>query len=57
MTGVQTCALPISIDDPKICLLVVVDNPANGASGSLSAGPAAKEILENTLKYMLVKPK
>ena len=45
------------IDDPKICLLVVVDNPANGASGSLSAGPAAKEILENTLKYMLVKPK
>ena len=45
------------IDDPKICLLVVVDNPANGASRSLSAGPAAKEILENTLKYMLVKPK
>ncbi|GAB6084918.1 penicillin-binding transpeptidase domain-containing protein [Alkaliphilus crotonatoxidans] len=45
------------IDDPKLAILVVVDEP-NGAShfGSTTAAPAAKEILEETLRYLDIQP-
>lgn len=48
------CVAPI--DDPKITLLVVVDTPRGQTYGSVVAAPAAKNILENVLRYMAVSP-
>ncbi len=48
------CIAPI--DDPKITLLVVVDSPRGQTYGSVVAAPAAKNILENVLRYMAVSP-
>lgn len=44
-------------DDPQIAILVVVDEP-NGIShfGSTTAAPAAKEIMEETLRYLDIQP-
>lgn len=45
-------------DDPKIAVLVVIDEPSNGAYyGGMIAAPVAAEIVENTLKYLNVEPK
>lgn len=46
------CIAPI--DDPKLTLLVVVDSPRGETYGSVVAAPAAKNILENVLRYMSV---
>lgn len=45
-------------DDPKVAVLVVVDEPG-GASyyGGSTAAPTASEVVEETLKYLDVKPK
>jgi len=48
------CIAPI--DDPKVTLLVVVDSPRGETYGSVVAAPAAKNILENVLRYMAVSP-
>lgn len=40
------------IEDPKITVLVVVDEPQEVYYGSLVAAPYAKNIIEKTLKYM-----
>lgn len=44
------------MDDPKVSVLLIVDNPKGEKSGSLTATPGVKDILENTLRYMKVKP-
>lgn len=46
------------IDDPKLAILVVIDEP-NGLShfGSITATPVAKEILEESLRYLEIRPK
>ncbi|WP_279237096.1 PASTA domain-containing penicillin-binding protein [Alkaliphilus serpentinus] len=46
------------MDDPKLAVLIIVDEP-NGLShfGSITAAPVAKEILEESLRYLEVKPK
>ena len=46
------CIAPI--DDPKLTLLVIVDSPRGETYGSVVAAPAAKNILENVLRYMSV---
>lgn len=38
-------------DDPEVALLVVVEKPKGAEFGSTSAGPAWKEIMEETLRY------
>ncbi|MBR3182980.1 MAG: PASTA domain-containing protein [Firmicutes bacterium] len=48
------CIAPI--DDPKVTLLVVVDSPRGETYGSVVAAPAAKNILENVLRYMSLSP-
>ena len=48
------CIAPI--EDPRITLLVVVDSPRGETYGSVVAAPAAKNILENVLRYMAVSP-
>jgi stage V sporulation protein D (sporulation-specific penicillin-binding protein) len=48
------CMAPM--DNPKIAVLVVVDNPKGNFYGAQTAGPPAKEILEKSLVYLNVKP-
>lgn len=40
------------IDNPKITVLVIVDNPSGTYWGSTVAAPAAKKIFEGTLEYL-----
>ena len=46
--------------DPKVCILVTVRDPdrslGHGYTGGAVAAPVAKEILEQTLTYMMVPP-
>ena len=44
------------IEDPKVSILLIVDNPKEQKAGSLTAAPGVKEILVNTLRYMQIKP-
>jgi stage V sporulation protein D (sporulation-specific penicillin-binding protein) len=44
------------VDDPEIAVLVIADEPKDIHYGSIVAAPAAKEILESTLKYRGIKP-
>ena len=44
------------MDDPKIAILIVVDNPKGVKFGSQTAAPGAKMILEDTLRYLQVQP-
>lgn len=41
------------MDDPKIAILVVVDSPKGSYYGSLTAGPIAKSILQDTLLSLI----
>lgn len=45
------------MDDPQVALLVVVDSPKGAYYGSLTAGPIAKSILQDTLRYLNIEPK
>ncbi len=45
------------IDDPKLAVLIVVDEPQGVHFGSLTAAPAAHQILQDTLRYLDVEPK
>lgn len=48
------------VSDPKICILVTVREPDRslgfGYTGGKVAAPAAKEVLEHTLAYLMVEP-
>ncbi|WP_419822208.1 peptidoglycan D,D-transpeptidase FtsI family protein [Anoxybacterium hadale] len=44
------------IEDSRISILLIVDNPKGVKAGSLTAAPGVKDILENTLRYMRMKP-
>ncbi|MBM7614593.1 stage V sporulation protein D [Alkaliphilus hydrothermalis] len=45
-------------DDPELAVLVIVDEPKGFSTfGSLTAGPVVKEILEESLRYLDIKPK
>lgn len=43
------------IYDPKISVLIVVDEPQGDASGGSLAAPVAAEVIENTLTYMNIE--
>lgn len=45
------------MDDPKVAVLVIVDNPKGVKFGSQTAAPGAKLILEDTLRYLELQPK
>ena len=46
------------VDDPKVVVLVVVDNPrSKDIHGSTVAAPCAREVMEETLKYLNIEPK
>ena len=46
--------------DPKVCILVTVREPdrslGHGYTGGKVAAPAAKEVLEQTLAYLMIEP-
>jgi stage V sporulation protein D (sporulation-specific penicillin-binding protein) len=44
------------MDNPQFVVLVVVDDPLDGGSGSSSAGPAVHDITSELLRYYNVKP-
>jgi len=44
------------MNDPQVTVLVVVDSPKGSYYGSVVAGPIAKSILTDTLRYMNIKP-
>ncbi len=45
------------IDDPKLAVLVIVDEPQGVHFGSLTAAPAVHDILRDSLRYLDVEPK
>lgn len=45
-------------DDPKLAILAIVDEPGGSSTyGSTTAAPIVKEILEETLRYLDIKPR
>jgi stage V sporulation protein D (sporulation-specific penicillin-binding protein) len=44
------------MDDPRFIVLVVVDNPDGGGFGSTIAAPVVREITDELLRYMNVRP-
>ncbi len=44
------------VDNPKVAVLVVCDEPQGIHFGSLTAAPIAKEIMEDTLRYLEIEP-
>ena len=44
------------IEDPKVTVLVIVDNPKGVKFGSSTAGPGVKQILSDCFTYMNIKP-
>jgi stage V sporulation protein D (sporulation-specific penicillin-binding protein) len=44
------------MDDPRIAILMIVDNPKGTKFGSQTAAPGVKMVLEETLRYMNVQP-
>ncbi|MCL1810282.1 MAG: penicillin-binding transpeptidase domain-containing protein [Clostridiales bacterium] len=44
------------MDDPKVSILLVVDNPKGVKFGSVTAAPGVRQILEDTLRYLNVQP-
>lgn len=49
------CMAPM--DDPQIAVLVICDNPKGVKYGSYTAAPIARDILDDTLRYMGVEPR
>lgn len=44
------------MDDPKVAILIVVDNPKGMTYGNVVAAPPARTILEETLRYLRIQP-
>ncbi len=44
------------VDNPKLAILIVIDEPKESHFGSLTAAPLAKEIMEKSLIRMAVEP-
>ncbi len=56
-TDTDSSAIAIApMGDPRVTVLVVMDSPKGIQYGSGTASPAVKEILENTLRYLNIKP-
>ena len=47
----------VPMDDPQVSILVVVDSPKGSIYGSMVAAPIAKEILQDTVRYLNITPK
>ena len=45
------------VDDPRIAVLVVIDEPVGVYYGGTIAGPVVQNVVEDTLNYLEVRPK
>ncbi|MDR3295854.1 MAG: PASTA domain-containing protein [Clostridiales Family XIII bacterium] len=44
------------MDDPKVAVLLIVDEPQGTKFGSTTAGPAVKEVMTDILRYLNIPP-
>ncbi|NQU18151.1 MAG: penicillin-binding protein 2 [Candidatus Saganbacteria bacterium] len=44
------------VDNPKICALVIIDDPRGTIWGATTAGPVFKRVVSETLRYLNIKP-
>jgi stage V sporulation protein D (sporulation-specific penicillin-binding protein) len=54
--AVGSIVATVPIDNPRFVILVLVDNPEIGRYGIDMAGPALREITEEILRYLNIKP-
>ena len=52
----SSCLGMAPMSDPKITVLVIADSPKGAHYGSATAGPAVREILGKSLKYLNIPP-
>lgn len=52
----SSCIAMAPMEDPKVAVLLIVDNPKGIHYGGVVAGPGTKRILKNVLSYMNVVP-
>ncbi len=45
------------IDDPKLSVLIIIDEPQGEHFGSLTAAPVVHDILSDTFRYLEIEPK
>lgn len=44
------------VDDPQVIILIVIDEPSFNSYGSVIAAPVAKDVLEDTFRYLGINP-
>ncbi len=44
------------VDDPRLVILIIVDEPAFSNFGSVVAAPIAREVMEDTFRYLGITP-
>ena len=52
----SSCVAMAPMDDPKVAVLLIVDNPKGVHYGGVVAGPGTKRLLRNLLNYENVSP-
>ena len=52
----SSCIAMAPMDNPKVSVLLIVDNPKGVHYGGVVAGPGTKKLLKNILNYMNVSP-
>ena len=52
----SSCIAMAPMDDPEICVLLIVDSPKGVQYGSVTAAPGAHDILAKSLKYLNISP-
>ncbi|MDO4544593.1 MAG: penicillin-binding transpeptidase domain-containing protein [Bacillota bacterium] len=52
----SSCIAMAPMDDPKVAVLVIVDNPKGVKYGSVTAGPGVQQIMSDTLRYLNISP-
>ncbi|MBQ9708930.1 MAG: PASTA domain-containing protein [Firmicutes bacterium] len=52
----SSCIAMAPMDDPKVAVLLIVDNPKGIHYGGVVAGPGTKRLLKNVLNYENVSP-
>ncbi len=52
----SSCIAMVPMEDPQITVLVIADSPRGVHFGSATAAPGAKQIMEDTLRYLNISP-
>ncbi|MCQ2546242.1 MAG: PASTA domain-containing protein [Clostridia bacterium] len=52
----SSCLAMAPMSDPQLTVLVIADSPKTARFGSATAGPAVREILSKSLRYLNIEP-